>query len=290
MQQEVSVTLPSSVQIKAERDNHIIYINNAFASAKISLFGAQVLQFQLHHDQRERLWLSPDTRLDCSEAIRGGAPLCWPWFANLFPDAEKNARLPSHGFLRTQLWQLTQANETETGTTLCFSCPKTTGSGFNYHANVVLEVFVGATLRITLKVENTDSLPFTFTGAIHTYFAVHNIHQVKIQGITGQYQDKTKEMNSFQTPEDYRIQQETDRIHQTTGKSVVISQTDIEAHTHIEQFGHDSIVVWNPWEQAKNIANIPDNGYAEFVCVECAVTEGRELQPGDVHELTQVIN
>lgn len=291
MQQDTSPTLPSSVQIKAERDNKIIVINNHLASAQISLFGAQVLQFQPHHDQRERLWLSPLTQLDCSEAIRGGAPLCWPWFANQFPQAtEKLTKLPGHGFLRSQIWQLSQASETETGTTLSFTCPQTKADGFNYRCNVVLEVLVGATLRITLRVENTDNTSFTFTGALHTYFAVHNIRHVQLHGLSGLYQDKTREMNTFLTPEEYRIHEETDRIHQTTGKSVVISQTDIEAHTHIEQSGHDSMVVWNPWDKAKNIANVPDNGYQEFVCVECAITQGKEVLPGEIHELTQIIN
>lgn len=291
MQQQPTLPLPKSIQIKGEQDNKIIKVSNHLATAQISLFGAQVLQFNPHHDQRERLWLSPQTKLNCTEAIRGGAPLCWPWFGNMFPSSsEKNTSLPSHGFLRSQLWQLTQADEDESGTRLCFSCPQPQGNGFKYKANVSVEVLIGATLDIALKIENIDDKAFTFTGAIHTYFAVHNINHVQLHGISGLYQDKTKEMNTFLTPEIYEINQETDRIHQIDSKSVVVSQMDIEAHTHIEQSGHDSIVVWNPWQKAESMNNVPDKGYLDFLCVECAITQGVELVPTEVHVLKQIIS
>lgn len=291
MTQSFSKPLPPSIHIESERDNKIIKITNAHASAKISLFGAQVLQFQPHQDKRERLWLSPNTKVDCSEAIRGGAPLCWPWFANQFPKhAERQSQLPSHGFLRSQLWQISHAEELESGTKLVFTSPNAQGQGFDYQASVSLHVMVGAALEISLVIENTDRNAFAFTGAIHTYFAVHDINQVQIHGINGLYIDKTKDMNTFLTPEEYGISTETDRIHQNDNKSVVISQTDIEAHTHIEQTGHDSIVVWNPWQQAKNISNMPDDAYRAFICVECAITNEKTLLPGETHRLTQIIN
>ena len=289
--QQPDIPFPKSVQIKTEQNNKIIEINNRCATAQISLFGAQVIQFKPQHDQRERLWLSPETKLNGTEAIRGGAPLCWPWFANMFPaTAENNTQLSSHGFLRSQLWQLTKVEDDETGTKLYFACPQSQGEGFQFKTKVNLEVFVGATLNIALKIENTDNQALTFTGAIHTYFAVHDIHQVQLHGISGLYLDKTKDMNTFFTPETYRISEEIDRIHDTDSQSVVINQIDIKSRTLVEQSGHDSLVVWNPWHKAKTMTNVPDSGYLNFVCVECAITQGKELLPTETHVLRQTIS
>lgn len=289
--QQPGIQFPKSVEIKVEPGNKIIKIHNRYATAQISLFGAQVIQFQPQHDQRERLWLSPDTKLNGTEAIRGGAPLCWPWFANMFPTTTDHpAQLPSHGFLRSQIWQLTKAVDENAGTRLYFSCLESQAAGFQYKTQVSLEVFVGATLDIALKIKNTDDTAFVFTGAIHTYFAVRDIHQVQLHGLSGLYQDKTKDMKAFFTPETYKISEEVDRIHDTDTESVIINQTDINARTQVEQSGHDSIVVWNPWHKAKTMANIPDSGYLNFLCVECAITQGKELLPTETHVLRQTIS
>ncbi|MCY7294035.1 D-hexose-6-phosphate mutarotase [Alteromonas sp. a30] len=278
--------LPASVTIEKQNDNTIFVIDNELASAKISLFGAQVFSFIPKEDDIERLWLSPLTKVDATETIRGGTPVCWPWFASQYPNNDTS--LPMHGFARSQKWELISAKDVDSHTLLIFNCPTTSGKGFPHQAELQLEVLVGAQLRMTLITKNTGNEAFEFTGALHTYFAVDDINRIEIIGVDGEYKDKNRDMAWFNAPETYRIQGPNDCIHFSQNARLLIDQSTGNAIS-VNAAGHDSIVIWNPWKGAKDIANIPDDGYLRFLCIESAVTKGITLQPKNSHSLVQNI-
>lgn len=281
------VNLPESVTLSSIDGLDVVEIANDYAQASIALYGAQVLRFCPFSDGRERLWLSEKAILDGSKPIRGGMPVCWPWFSDRH--GQPSARnLPSHGYLRDQMWQLTDATEEMQATALYFS-PKTThGDGFDGDATVILKVTVGKSLGVSLITRNHGSDPITITCALHTYFAVSNIAEARITGLEGEFEDKTRDFARFNTPAPYVIEGEVDRVHLTRPDTLVLQGPDNQTHIHSE--GHDSIVVWNPGHhQSATMSDMTDDGYQTMLCIETAVTLGVTIAAGEEHTLTQRI-
>lgn len=264
----------------------LLDIRNAQGSATLSLFGGQVLSFIPAHDRRERLFLSPTARLDGSKSIRGGIPLCWPWFGA----HQQDAGLPAHGYIRTRQWQVVDSVERDAESTLLLQALDCSGPGFAGSAQLQLRLTVGASLQVELLTTNTGARPFPLSAALHTYFAADDIHGTELRGLRGRYSDKTRDWAHFDTPVPYRFTEETDRIHLEAAGELQIVQAG-GAVTHIASAGHDSIVVWNPWTAcADNFPDLEPEGYARMLCVETALTQGFALAPGETHALVQTIS
>lgn len=262
----------------------MLEIDNLHAKASISLFGGQVLSFRPHRDGRERLFMANAARLDGQAAIRGGIPVCWPWFGSHREDSS----LPAHGWLRKRLWQVIEQSESLDATLVILQPESTSGPGFNGKAEVELHISVGEELRLDLFTRNIGSEPFRFTCALHSYFAVQDVRQVSLQGLHGEYRDKLQDWAVLETPSPYHFSGATDRIHMDRPARLFIE--DAGALTTISSSGHDSIVVWNPWrEGASQLADMNAEDYVHMLCVETALTEGSELLPGHMHLLSQGI-
>src|SRR5688572_16242384 len=120
----------------------MLTVDNPQATAQISLFGGQVLGFRPKHDGRERLFLSGKAKLDGSKSIRGGIPVCWPWFG-AYKGGSPQQGLPAHGFARTRRWELTKLTEDAEGSHLQLHMPETTGPGFAGPARLELKISIG---------------------------------------------------------------------------------------------------------------------------------------------------
>ncbi len=269
---------------KASDQITILEIENAHATASISLFGAQVLSFKPKHDGRERLFLSASARWDGSKSIRGGIPLCWPWFGmHREPD-----KYSAHGYIRTRNWQLLATEDTESATRLLFGVDDTAGPGFDGNTSLTLEILLGKQLSISLNTTNTGAAPFNLSCALHTYFAVSEITRNELEGLQGTYSDKTRNWAMLPTPSPYSFTEETDRIHLYAAPTVSI--LDAAGPTHVHSRGHDSVVVWNPWEEnSRKLPDMADGDFKHMLCVETALTQGFVLAPNEVHSLTQTI-
>lgn len=267
------------------RDNiQILQINNVFASAEISLFGGHILSFKPKHDDRERLWVSQNSLFDGKKAIRGGIPICWPWFG----EHVTNKNLPAHGYVRTQRWEILNSEDSETGTIISLQPILSDGDGFEGKAQLTLVVHIGNQLKIQLRTTNIDDKPFTYHCALHSYFAISDIKQCQLIGLSEQYLDKTRGYQKFKTPRPYRFTEETDRVHLEQPTTLTI--IDNQVKTQIQSSGHDSIVVWNPWqEKSISMGDMADDSYMTMLCVETAITEGQEVAPNKTHVLEQVI-
>ena len=280
------MSITQGIEISEISGITFLNIDNDAASARISLFGGHILSYIPKADNQERLWLSPHANLTGEKPIRGGIPVCWPWFSD--DHGREKGTLPAHGILRSQAWQLANSETTAEGTHVELVPSYTRADGFEYDCEVSLHVWVGETLKVELATRNTGIVPFTFNTALHTYFQVEDIQKVTLEGIDGQYKDKTDNWALKDTPSPYDITGETDRIHLTDSARTEIKQHGA-AFTAVESSGHDSLVVWNPWQSAATISDMDAFGYKHMICVETAVTQDKVLEPDETHRLVQTI-
>ena len=276
--------LTDSASIITRDKVQVLQINNSFSKAEISLFGGHILSFIPKHDGRDRLWLSDNAIFDGIKAIRGGIPICWPWFGA----HDSNTDVAAHGFVRTQTWEIINTEETDTGTTITLKPPTSVGDGFEGNAQLTLVVHVGKQLNIQLCTTNLDDSPLTYNCALHSYFAISDIKQCELLGLSEQYSDKTRDFQMFDSPQPYQFNEETDRVHQEQPRTLTI--IDEQNKTEILSSGHDSIVVWNPWQNKSiSMGDMADDSFLTMLCVETAVTQKQEVLAHSTHILEQTI-
>ena len=276
----------NSVTVSESNGLTFLDVDNALATARISLFGGHILSFVPKSDNKERLWVSPHAYLNGERPIRGGIPVCWPWFSD--DHGREKGALPAHGFLRTQVWKLIGSKDSDSGTTITLSPSFSRAEGFENDCSVTMVVTVGKTMEVSLITENTGVAPFSFNCALHTYFHVEHIQQTRLKGIEGQYKDKLDAWALKETPSPYTITGETDRIHLEPIKTAEI-EVDGSVYTEVVSHGNDSLVVWNPWQGAASISDMDLFGYKHMLCVETSLTQGKTLTPGASHTLKQTI-
>jgi len=276
--------LTHSTSIITRDKVQILQIDNSLAKAEISLFGGHFLSFIPKHDDRERLWVSDKAIFDGKKAIRGGIPICWPWFG----DHTCNTDVAAHGYVRTQMWSIFNTQETDKGTTITLKPQTSAGDGFEDNAQLTLVVRVGKQLNIQLRTTNLGDNPLTYNCALHSYFAVSDIKKCELFGLSEQYTDKTRGYQMFDTPKIYQFSEETDRVHKEQPISLTIIDEKIK--TDILSSGHDSIVVWNPWQDKSiSMGDMADDSYLTMLCVETAVTQSQTVNAGETHILKQII-
>lgn len=264
----------------------LITLDQGSSRCVISLFGGHVLSYQ--RNGQEKLFVSQAARLDGTRPIRGGVPVCWPWFGQFHPDIAQHQQ--AHGLVRNQLWQIDAQVKTTQATSITLSPTQTTGALWpeGLTAQLVITLTLES-LSIALHSQNNAPQGIPLSCALHSYLSVEDITNIQISGITGPYHDNTQHGATFNTPEPYRINAEVDRIHPTKAQ-----HTDIQCNgpivTHLTHRGHDSLVVWNPWVEKSSVLTDMDNGeYQNMICIETALTQGFNLPSGQSHVLEQII-
>jgi len=251
----------------------MLQIDNKYATAVISLYGAQVLSYKPKtQDAKELLFVSDNAYFEQGKAIKGGIPICWPWFGN---DPENLGR-PAHGFARNTLWQhesTTAAKQGETQVTLSLNDTATTQTLWPHAFKLTLIVTIGKTLHLSLQTTNTGNEKFTITQALHTYFAIADIKQTRVTGLDKvHYIDKTVESDTpIEQIGDVIVDQEVDRIYTDAPSEITLFDDDNNEQVSIRSSGSKTTVVWNPWaEGAAKMGDLTDDGYQYFICVETA--------------------
>ncbi len=264
----------------------MLLVENRQARAVIALQGAHVMSFQ-PKGQREMLWISPKTLFESGKPIRGGIPLCLPWFG---PHSEDKTWL--HGFARTRQWTLVGSNTLADGATrlvlelsgdatLCALWPH----DFLFH----LEIVVGKTLRLEMTVENRGQAPAPLAFAFHTYFAVPDVAQAVISGLEGtSFIDKTDNLARKTQQGDVTISAMTDRVYLDVPAKQRIKSED--GAITIESPSRCAIV-WNAWHNDKNIGDIGEGNHVGYVCVERgdAADHAVTLAPGAPYRCWMVL-
>ncbi|MGL5030850.1 MAG: D-hexose-6-phosphate mutarotase [Aeromonas sp.] len=266
----------------------VLTINNDFASAEISLFGAHVLSYQ-RHGEPASIWLSDKAVQDGSKPIRGGIPLCWPWFGPA--PARVGSGKPAHGFARTHRWELDGVSDHQDGTLVHLSLrdSNATRALWDHSFELELDVLVGKELSLVLTTRNTGTKPLTYGGALHTYLAISAPEAVSVTGLGQPYADKLTGQDGEQQGA-LTLSGPLDRIYWQPDEQVKVQ--DGERDIQVVSGNHDSVVVWTPWQAgAAAMADMSDDGYRTMLCVEAAIAgeAGVTVAPDEEHSLSTVI-
>jgi glucose-6-phosphate 1-epimerase len=265
-----------------------IEIKNEEAEAKIALQGGHIFHYKTDNN-KPLLWLSKSAIFKEEKAIRGGIPICFPWFG---PHATDSS-FPQHGFARTALWEVVRTKEESNSTEIELKLESTEAylTIWAHMFDVRLIFTIGKELTLVLSVKNTDTKPFTFTTALHSYFNVSDISQVLVTGLNkASYEDSLTGKIRVQEG-DLVIDQEVDRVYFDASSTVTIEEG--RDFICLKQRGSNSLVVWNPWvKKAKALADMPDEGYKTMLCLETGNVrkDERTLQPNEVHVLALTIS
>lgn len=243
----------------------LLLIRNRHCEAVIALQGAQLLEYAPRHGT-PLLWLSPNAIFKAGTAIRGGIPVCLPWFGV----NQQHPYKPKHGFVRNRDWQLTRATDTEDGKTrltLTLDYQGEEPELFEHPFKTELAISLGDTLELTLTTTNTGSSPMPLSWALHSYHPVADLERTQVQGLDGaHYLDNTRGLTSAHQSGPITFNGEVDRAYEKVGAT----QT-IEGKPRISVSGEncDSAIVWNPGAKlAATISDIGADTYNQFVCVE----------------------
>ena len=247
-------------------------INNDQGSASLCLQGAHLMSWQPVSQSVPVVWLSKDAKLAAGKSIRGGAPVCWPWFGA----HPTESAFPGHGYARTVPWRVVESGAEPDGATRLslrlVASDKTRGQ-WPHECNVDLTVIVGETLRMELTTENTGSSDFVIGEALHTYFQIGDISEVSVSGLEGcEYWDKVGGSSLKRQQGAIGFSGETDRVYIDTAAECVIHDEKLKRRIHVAKSGSLSTVVWTPWvEKANKMGDMgqPD-GWREMLCVESA--------------------
>jgi glucose-6-phosphate 1-epimerase len=265
-----------------------LHISNKAAEAKISLQGAHIFHFQ-PKGHKPVLWLSKSASFEQGKAIRGGIPVCWPWFGPHPTDST----LPNHGFARTSLWEhinTKEVSERETKVLLGLNSSEESLRLWPYCFELRLEISIGAELKVSLITKNIDSKPFAITTALHTYLAIENINTVYIDGLDKtSYYDKTDNSSDNLQEGKLSFNKETDRVYQNVTSSMQVH--DQYRTIRVKTEGSQTVVIWNPGEAlAEKIQDLSD--HKTMLCVESAhaMDDSPLIKPGESHRLTTLIS
>ncbi|MBN2091069.1 D-hexose-6-phosphate mutarotase [candidate division KSB1 bacterium] len=268
----------------------IAQIQNEFAQAKISVNGGQILHFQPTNEEKI-LWLSPQSDLKPGLPIRGGIPVCWPWFG---PHAERTD-FPLHGFARLLPWEVVSSNQNDKGEIqLVLNLQQNDGTlkFWPYQFRLVLAVTIGKQLTVELTTYNNDNKAFVISEALHSYFFVQQVDKIMIDGLDQiTYWDKVDATTKVQIGP-VKIAEETDHVYFNTPASCVITLPESRRRIQVDKDGSHTTVIWNPWrEKAAQIPDIGESVYQEMVCVETANAFQNQIQiaPGESHRMKTVI-
>lgn len=245
------------------------------ATAVISSYGAHLLSYKPTAEV-EVIYLSPESAWQNNTPIRGGVPVCWPWFgpvaAEFNPAAQK---LPNHGVVRTELWQLVTQSVTEAAVSIEFRI-ETKALPYSDAPSYLSLTLLLTETALTLTLNSDQGLQ---QAALHSYFNVDSVHQVSVSPLSGDYLDKVQGGGRFVQPQaELKFTAEVDRVYLRTADELTLDQQSTAVQ--ITQQGHDASVLWNPWaEKAAALKDLPDTGYLDFVCVETARLELSNIAP-----------
>lgn len=282
----------------AEGAGELIYaeIDNAGGSARICLQGAHIVSWRPKDQTEPVVWVSDQAKYGPGKSIRGGVPVCWPWFG---PHASESA-FPGHGFARTTMWQVTGSETLADGATrvgFMLMPNDRTHAQFPKACRCELIATVGASLRVDLVTSNLDTETVTIGEALHTYLRIGDIADAAVTGLDGsEYVDKVDGGRRKHQAGAVMFSGEVDRVYVNTESECLIEDPVLGRRIRIAKSGSRSTVVWTPWqEKAEKMADFGpgragQGGWREMVCVESgnALDDVVSLAAGERHTLSVI--
>jgi len=280
--------LPGVLAFEQDGELVLVRVTSSAANATVYLHGAHITHWQPEgHD--EVLYLSPTSAMEAGKAIRGGVPVCFPWFG---PRSDGGAG-PMHGFARIQDWEVafaalvpSVANGDEVHLTFTLAPNELSRSLGWDNFRVAYQLIIGRTLTLRLTVANTGTTSFKVEEALHTYFAVPDVRTILITGVEGaEYIDKTDSFARKHRPQEpLRFTAATDSMFPEHTGDCTVAWPGGGFTNH--KSGSGTTVIWNPW--TTNLpADVPEGGWEKFVCVEAANAgmDAVKVSPGETHTM-----
>ena len=254
------------------------------ATATVYLQGAHLAAWQ-PKGQQPAIFLSRRSDFAPGKPIRGGVPIAFPWFANRH-DGKTG---PSHWFARIQDWTLAFAALAGDDLHMTFTLgPTEVSRGLGYdNFRLAFQLTIGRSLTMQLTVVNDATVPLVFEEALHTYYAVADIHEVTVDGLDGvSYLDKTDNFQSKVQHGAITITAPTDRVYLNTTSTCIVHDAGGKRRITVAKTGSDTTVIWNPWESgALKLPDLDPTEWHEYIAVETvnAAANAVTLAPGAKH-------
>lgn len=239
----------------------------ADATLVVCLQGAHICSYQpVGSEQADVLWMSNSAHFATGKPIRGGIPLCWPWFGAHWQDKKQ----PQHGYARTSNFELLRADASDLCTSVVLGRIEDNTHDNGLHME--FEVRLSDRLWIEVRTTNRGESAVEVGAALHSYFQVTDISAVRIPELQGlQYRDKTRDFQSFTQAQPLIVDSEVDRVYRDAPSIVHLLDGDLGRQLEIQSWGNTDLVVWNPWQQkALAMDDFDDHGYGSMICIEPA--------------------
>jgi glucose-6-phosphate 1-epimerase len=266
-----------------------VVVDRSEASAELYLQGATLTSWR-PAGHEEVLWVSAKSHFKAERPIRGGVPVCFPWFG-------PKAGAPQHGFVRAAKWQLDEAvdepDRERARIELRIESDDAMRAVWPHRFSLRYRISVGRKLELALLVTNTGEEPFTFEELLHPYFTVKDIRNVRIHGLDGMpYADKVDGGAMKREAGTITFAGETDRVHPGASQAVEIEDPGLSRRISIQKERSLSTVVWNPWiEKSKAMNDFGDDEWPSMVCVEPGNVgpDAITLAPKETHEMRALV-
>jgi glucose-6-phosphate 1-epimerase len=262
--------------------------------------GAQVLSYQ-RVGEPPLLWLSEQAIFKQGKSVRAGVPVCWPWFGQLARNPEpvqamyRGAEAPAHGLVRGRDWQLGDITEDGSAVRVDFTLPDAQGDlpGWPHNVELKLSIVMAEQLSITLTSYNLDNVPVILSQALHSYFAVSDVRQVRVEGVEGLgYIETLANWEQRTQAGSLGFAGETDRIYLQAPEQLSIVDPAWNRRIQLTASGSRSAVIWNPWtDRAAELTDMANDGWQRMLCIETANVwdDVVTLKPGASHSLNVTI-
>ena len=272
----------------------IAEVENDLATARLSLSGGHLLSWQPKAQAQPVVWLSESAKIAPGQSIRGGVPVCWPWFG----PHESEESYPNHGFARTSSWQVIKTSMLSGGETeieLLLEQSKNDKTQWPYNTSLSLHITIGESLKMALTTRNDSEQAIAISEALHTYFQISDIGAVVVEGLDGcDYLDKVVNFDRRTQQGQIEFCGETDRVYIDTTADCVIVDQQLQRRIRVGKSGSLSTIVWAPWaDKARQMGDLgADNGWRRMVCVESANAAANKISinPGKSHTLAVSYN
>ncbi len=264
--------IENHVSFVQQGDVTVAVLHSDAGRVRVALQGAQVLDWLPTGETTSVIWVSDAAVYQTGKGVRGGVPVCWPWFG-----AGETGK-PAHGFVRTKLWSVEASGISDAGVWLRLVTQDDDASRalWNQAFKLSLTVTLGASLGIALTTNNTGDSDFVISEALHTYFAIGDVDRVQVTGLDGvHYLDKVLDMTEHTQTGDVAIVGEVDRVYVNTTSETAIVDATLGRDIIISKTNSRATVVWNPGsEKEKGFADMNTGDYRKMLCVESGTAGG----------------
>lgn len=288
----------ANVRMSVRGELQCLEVSHPLGQAVIALQGAQVLSYSPAGAQPV-IWLSEKAGYQVSQPVRGGIPLCWPWFADLARNpeairqqhAQQNAIAPAHGWARTVPWQVDAIEEGADRITISLSVDEATRRAAIFPVEVIpsVKISVGASLQVQLVNISVSRDPVMISQALHTYLAVSDIDNVVVEGLQAvPYVDTLHDWQVLSEASPVRIEGEVDRIYQGEVNQVSVYDCGWQRRVVVRSMNSRSLVLWNPHvEKSLRLSQFAADAWRHMLCIETAnvLADVITLMPGQCHVL-----